>query len=64
MIGLLFPSSMVNYINRVNISVATPVIIATTGRDKGQHAERGSGLEPGAYVLENTPVFDLNAGIS
>jgi ACS family glucarate transporter-like MFS transporter len=36
MIGLLFCSSVVNYIDRVNISVAAPVIMATTGWDKGQ----------------------------
>ena len=36
MIGLLFCSSVVNYIDRVNISVAAPVIMATAGWDKGQ----------------------------
>ena len=36
MIGLLFCSSVINYIDRVNISVAAPVIMATTGWDKGQ----------------------------
>ena len=34
MIGLLFCSSVVNYIDRVNISVAAPIIMATTGWDK------------------------------
>ncbi len=33
MIGLLFCSSVVNYIDRVNISVAAPVIMAATGWD-------------------------------
>ena len=34
MIGLLFCSSVINYIDRVNISVAAPVIMAATGWDK------------------------------
>lgn len=34
MIGLLFCSSVVNYIDRVNISVAAPVIMAATNWDK------------------------------
>ncbi len=34
MIGLLFCSSVVNYIDRVNISVAAPIIMVTTGWDK------------------------------
>ena len=33
MIGLLFCSSVVNYIDRVNISVAAPVIMAATAWD-------------------------------
>jgi MFS family permease len=36
MIGLLFCSTVVNYIDRVNISVAAPVIMHETGWDKGQ----------------------------
>ncbi len=36
MIGLLFCSTVVNYIDRVNISVAAPVIMKETGWDKGQ----------------------------
>ena len=36
MIGLLFLSTVVNYIDRVNISVAAPVIMKETGWDKGQ----------------------------
>jgi MFS family permease len=36
MIGLLFCSTVVNYIDRVNISVAAPVIMRETGWDKGQ----------------------------
>ena len=35
-IGLLFVSTAVNYIDRVNISVAAPVIMKETGWDKGQ----------------------------
>ena len=35
-IGLLFCSTVVNYIDRVNISVAAPVIMRETGWDKGQ----------------------------
>ena len=31
MIGLLFCSTVVNYIDRVNISVAAPVIMRETG---------------------------------
>ena len=34
MIGLLFCSSVINYIDRVNISVAAPVMMAETGWDK------------------------------
>ncbi len=34
-IGLLFCSSVVNYVDRVNISVAAPVIMRETGWDKG-----------------------------
>jgi len=36
MIGLLFCSTVVNYVDRVNISVAAPVIMRETGWDKGQ----------------------------
>ena len=36
MIGLLFCGTVVNYIDRVNISVAAPVIMKETGWDKGQ----------------------------
>jgi ACS family hexuronate transporter-like MFS transporter len=36
MIGLLFCSTVVNYVDRVNISVAAPVIMHETGWDKGQ----------------------------
>ena len=36
MVGLLFCSTVVNYIDRVNISVAAPVIMRETGWDKGQ----------------------------
>jgi MFS family permease len=36
MIGLLFLGTVVNYIDRVNISVAAPVIMKETGWDKGQ----------------------------
>ncbi|HJY83467.1 MAG TPA: MFS transporter [Candidatus Binatia bacterium] len=36
MIGLLFCSTVVNYIDRVNISVAAPVIMKESGWDKGQ----------------------------
>lgn len=36
MIGLLFCSTVINYIDRVNISVAAPVIMQETGWDKGQ----------------------------
>ncbi|MCS6925391.1 MAG: MFS transporter [Candidatus Binatia bacterium] len=36
MIGLLFCSTVINYIDRVNISVAAPVIMQETGLDKGQ----------------------------
>jgi MFS family permease len=36
MIGLLFCSTVVNYVDRVNISVAAPVIMQETGWDKGQ----------------------------
>lgn len=35
-IGFLFLSTVVNYIDRVNISVAAPVIMKETGWDKGQ----------------------------
>ena len=35
-IGLLFCGTVVNYIDRVNISVAAPVIMKETGWDKGQ----------------------------
>ncbi|MBM4256151.1 MAG: MFS transporter [Deltaproteobacteria bacterium] len=35
-IGLLFCSTVVNYIDRVNISVAAPVIMKETGWDKAQ----------------------------
>lgn len=35
-IGLLFCGTVVNYIDRVNISVAAPVIMRETGWDKGQ----------------------------
>ena len=34
MTGLLFCSSVINYIDRVNISVAAPVMMAATGWDK------------------------------
>ena len=34
MVGLLFCSSVVNYIDRVNISVAAPVMMKETGWDK------------------------------
>ena len=34
MVGLLFCSSVVNYIDRVNISVAAPAMMLTTGWDK------------------------------
>ncbi|MEW6301422.1 MAG: MFS transporter [Thermodesulfobacteriota bacterium] len=36
MIGLLFCGTVINYIDRVNISVAAPVIMQETGWDKGQ----------------------------
>lgn len=36
MIGLLFCSTMINYIDRVNISVAAPVIMKETGWNKGE----------------------------
>lgn len=36
MIGLLFCGSMINYIDRVNISVAAPVIMQETGWEKDQ----------------------------
>jgi ACS family glucarate transporter-like MFS transporter len=36
MIGLLFCSTVINYVDRVNISVAAPVIMHETGWDKGQ----------------------------
>lgn len=36
MIGLLFCGTVVNYIDRVNISVAAPVIMKETGWDKSQ----------------------------
>ena len=36
MIGLLFCSTVINYVDRVNISVAAPVIMQETGWDKGQ----------------------------
>lgn len=36
MIGLLFCSTVINYIDRVNISVAAPVIMHETGWDKSQ----------------------------
>src|SRR5262247_1335273 len=36
MIGLLFCGTVVNYIDRVNISVAAPVIMKESGWDKGQ----------------------------
>src|SRR5438477_5879146 len=36
MVGLLFCSSVVNYVDRVNISVAAPVIMRETGWDKGR----------------------------
>jgi MFS family permease len=35
-IGLLFCSTVINYVDRVNISVAAPVIMKETGWDKGQ----------------------------
>jgi MFS family permease len=35
-IGLLFCGTVINYIDRVNISVAAPVIMRETGWDKGQ----------------------------
>ena len=34
MTGLLFCSSVINYVDRVNISVAAPVMMAATGWDK------------------------------
>ncbi len=46
MIGLLFLSTVVNYIDRVNISVAAPVIMKETGWDKGQF-----GLVFSAFLL-------------
>jgi MFS family permease len=36
MIGLLFCSTVINYVDRVNISVAAPVIMHEAGWDKGQ----------------------------
>ena len=36
MVGLLFCSSIVNYIDRVNISVAAPAMMLATGWDKGR----------------------------
>ncbi|HXG21111.1 MAG TPA: MFS transporter [Methylomirabilota bacterium] len=35
-VGLLFSGTVINYIDRVNISVAAPVIMHETGWDKGQ----------------------------
>ena len=57
MVGLLFCSSVVNYIDRVNISVAAPAMMAATGWDKERF-----GLVFSAFLL-GYALFQIPGGI-
>jgi sugar phosphate permease len=65
MIGLLFCSTVVNYVDRVNISVAAPVIMQETGWDKGQFGLVFSAFLIGYTLLQISDAlcsFNLAAG--